>query len=142
MKLIGNSMITGFAEVLAEGLTLAAATGKDLDSFRPISQITKDFLGVGQDKALAFIEGMYPSTPLVAYAKKMATNDYNQIAFHVGGAKKDVKHIVKLGEDHNLDLKVSKVMLENLEELEQTKGSDIDLTGIVGGKYTDVIDVF
>ncbi|KAG2173758.1 hypothetical protein INT43_005178 [Umbelopsis isabellina] len=114
MKLTGNCMITGFAEVLAEGLTLAAATG------------------VGQDKALAFIEAMYPNTPLVAYAKKMATNDYNQVAFHVGGAKKDVKHIVKLGEDHNLDLKVSKVMLDNLEELEKTKGENIDLTGVVG----------
>jgi 3-hydroxyisobutyrate dehydrogenase-like beta-hydroxyacid dehydrogenase len=28
MKLTGNCMITGFAEVVAEGLTLAAATGK------------------------------------------------------------------------------------------------------------------
>jgi 3-hydroxyisobutyrate dehydrogenase-like beta-hydroxyacid dehydrogenase len=28
MKLTGNFMVSGFAEVVAEGLTLAAATGK------------------------------------------------------------------------------------------------------------------
>jgi hypothetical protein len=72
----------------------------------------------------------------------MATNDYNQVAFHVGGAKKDVNHIIQLGEDHGLDLQVSKVMRGNMEELEKMKGDKIDVTGIVGGMYTGVIIYF
>ncbi|KAH8547999.1 hypothetical protein BGW37DRAFT_523862 [Umbelopsis sp. PMI_123] len=114
MKLTGNSMLTGFSQVMAEGLTLAAASG------------------IGQDKAVAFIENMYPNTPLVAYVNKMAASDYENVAFRVSGAKKDIKHIVKLGDDCNVDMTVSKTMLSNLEEVEKLKGDNVDLTSLIG----------
>ncbi|GAB5593311.1 hypothetical protein Unana1_08211 [Umbelopsis nana] len=114
MKLTGNFMVSGFAEVVAEGLTLAAATG------------------LGQDKALEFIEKMYTNTPIVAYAKKMAASDYNNVAFSIAGVKKDVSHIIKLGDDNGVDLTVAKTMYGNVEEAERLKGDHVDVTSIVG----------
>jgi hypothetical protein len=77
---------------------------------------------------------MYPNTPLVAYVNKMAASDYENVAFRVSGAKKDIKHIVKLGDDCNVDMTVSKTMLSNLEEVEKLKGDNVDLTSLIGGK--------
>ncbi|CAO3668722.1 unnamed protein product [Umbelopsis vinacea] len=114
MKLTGNMMLLSFSQVMAEGLTLAAATG------------------LGQDKAVSFIELMYPNTPLVAYAKKMEASDYENVAFHVAGVKKDVRHIIQLGEDNNVDLTVAKTMYGNLEEVEKLKGDGVDVTSIIG----------
>jgi hypothetical protein len=76
---------------------------------------------------------MYPNTPLVAYAKKMEASDYENVAFHVAGVKKDIAHIIQLGEDNNVDLTVAKTMYGNLEEVEKLKGDGVDVTSIIGG---------
>ncbi|KAI8578758.1 hypothetical protein K450DRAFT_245345 [Umbelopsis ramanniana AG] len=114
MKLSGNSMVLGFAQVMADGLTLAAASG------------------VGQDKVVSFIEGMYPNTPLVAYVKKMAASEYANISFRVAGVKKDLKHIIELGAEYNIDLSAQRAMYSNFEEVEKLKGDNLDITSVVG----------
>jgi 3-hydroxyisobutyrate dehydrogenase-like beta-hydroxyacid dehydrogenase len=91
-------------------------------------------IGVGQDKIVAFIENMYPNTPLVAYAKKMADSDYANISFRVAGVKKDLKHIIQLGADYNVDMSVQKTMYSNFEEVEKLKGDNLDITSVIGGK--------
>lgn len=95
--------------------------------------------GLGQDKAVSFIELMYPNTPLVAYAKKMEASDYKNVAFHVAGVKKDITHIIQLGEDNNVDLTVAKTMYGNLEEVEKLKGDGVDVTSIIGGNVLFIL---
>lgn len=78
---------------------------------------------------------MYTNTPIVAYAKKMAASDYNNVAFSIAGVKKDVSHIIKLGDDNGVDLAVVKTMYGNVEEAERLKGDHVDVTSIVGGMF-------
>jgi 3-hydroxyisobutyrate dehydrogenase-like beta-hydroxyacid dehydrogenase len=91
-------------------------------------------IGIGQDKVVSFIENMYPNTPLVNYVKKMAGNEYGNISFRVAGVKKDLRHIIQLGADYNVDMSVHKTMLSNYDEVERLKGDDLDITSVVGGK--------
>lgn len=64
----------------------------------------------------------------------MAANEYTNISFRVAGGKKDLRHIIQLGADYNVDMSIHRTMLSNFDEVERLKGDDLDITSVVGGK--------
>ncbi|KII93981.1 hypothetical protein PLICRDRAFT_695048 [Plicaturopsis crispa FD-325 SS-3] len=83
-KLIGNSMILGSLEVLAEAFTLADKSGIDAAN---INNLVKDLL---------------PAPPLVAYGDKMVNDAFDgSKGFAIDGGIKDASHIRNLTTHHN-----------------------------------------
>ncbi|ORZ00689.1 hypothetical protein BCR43DRAFT_485641 [Syncephalastrum racemosum] len=113
LKLNGNFFVTGFCEVLAEGLTLGEASG------------------VGQEHVVELIDLVWPGTLLSVYAKRMLGNTYNDdIFFPLTSTRKDVNHIRDMAKDANAHLPTTERFLSNLEHVLENKG-DVDISGVV-----------
>ncbi|KAI8377422.1 NAD binding domain of 6-phosphogluconate dehydrogenase-domain-containing protein [Radiomyces spectabilis] len=114
LKLCGNFFITSVIEMLAEGLTLGEKSG------------------AGQDKVVELLHCVFPGTLLGAYADRMLKNTYNsEVHFPITSAKKDVNHILHLARSSNVDLPITDLMLQHLDEAQAVKG-DVDLSAVVG----------
>lgn len=84
MKLIGNSMILGFMEVMAESITLGEKTG------------------VGAPAVHNLIQDLFPTPILLNYAGKMTHDTFDgKKGFAIDGGLKDASHVRKLAEENN-----------------------------------------
>ncbi|KAL0951668.1 hypothetical protein HGRIS_008347 [Hohenbuehelia grisea] len=83
-KLIGNSMILGTLEVLAESFTLAEKSG------------------IGSSLVLDLVKDILPAPTTVAYADKMVHDKFDgSVGFAIDGGIKDASHIRRLTAEHN-----------------------------------------
>ncbi|KAF4604832.1 hypothetical protein EYR40_003614 [Pleurotus pulmonarius] len=96
-KLIGNSMILGTLEVLAESFTLAEKSGIGLS---PVAELVKDLM---------------PAPGTVAYADKIANDKFDgSVGFAIDGGIKDASHIRRLTAEHNSPMPVIDVAHQHL----------------------------
>lgn len=88
-KLIGNSIILGSLEVLAEAFTMGEKSN------------------IGQDMVYQFIKDMMPAPLLLAYGDKMLHDKFDgSKGFAIDGGIKDATHIRKLTAEHNSPMPV------------------------------------
>ncbi|TDL28960.1 NAD-P-binding protein [Rickenella mellea] len=96
-KLIGNSLILGFMEAMAESMTMAEKTG------------------IGSETTLDFIRDMFPAVPLVNYATKIANNQFDGTkGFAIDGGIKDASHIRRLTNEHNTPMPMIDIAHQHL----------------------------
>ncbi|KAL7417916.1 6-phosphogluconate dehydrogenase [Mrakia frigida] len=115
-KLVGNSLIIGVIELLAETMTLAEQSG------------------VGQDKLYELIKDVYPAPSFLTYGKKMLKNDYNgQDGFTLAGGIKDAAHIRKLAEEHGVPMPLIDIAHQHLISARANGGAKLDWSSLVGG---------
>ncbi|KAI5120225.1 hypothetical protein M0805_000039 [Coniferiporia weirii] len=89
LKLIGNSLILGFMEVMAESITLGEKSG------------------IGADAVLGVINDMFPVPALQNYANKMTHDTFDGLkGFAIDGGLKDATHIRSLTAEHNVAMPV------------------------------------
>lgn len=97
MKLICNSVILGFNEVMAEAFTMGEKSG------------------IGQQAVLDFIHDFYPVTSLNNYANKMAHDLFDGTkGFALDGGLKDVTHIRKMTAEYNSSMPVMDIAHNHL----------------------------
>lgn len=115
-KLVGNTMILGVLELLAESMTLA------------------DQSGVGKENLYKLIQEIYPADSFVNYAKKLLKNDFGgEQGFTLDGGIQDASHIRHLGEEHNVPLPMIDLAHQHLVSARAAGGSDLDWSSLVGG---------
>ncbi|KAF7302819.1 NAD(P)-binding protein [Mycena kentingensis (nom. inval.)] len=84
LKLIGNSMILGTLEILAESYTLAEKSG------------------IAATEVHKLVKDIFPAPNIVRYSERMSTNDFNaKNGFSINGGIKDASHIRRLTAVHN-----------------------------------------
>lgn len=88
-KLIGNSMILGCMEVVAEGQTLSEKAG------------------IGADEVHKLVQDLLPAPPMVNYGAKMIADSFDgSKGFAIDGGIKDATHIRRLTVEHNSPMPV------------------------------------
>ncbi|KNZ80621.1 hypothetical protein J132_04863 [Termitomyces sp. J132] len=96
-KLIGNSMILGTLEVLAEAYTLAEKSGIDAENVHN------------------FVQDMLPAPGTIAYSDKIAHDKFDgSVGFAIDGGIKDASHIRRLTADFNSPMPVIDVAHQHL----------------------------
>ncbi|KAL1748956.1 NAD binding domain of 6-phosphogluconate dehydrogenase-domain-containing protein [Schizophyllum fasciatum] len=96
-KLIGNSMILGTIEVLAEGFTFA------------------DKSGIDPSNVLTFVQEMLPAPNMVNYANRMANDNFDgTTGFSIDGGIKDASHIRHLSTKNDVPLPAIDVAYQHL----------------------------
>jgi len=97
LKLIGNSMILGCMEVIAEGQTLAEKSG------------------IGAEAVHNFVKDVLPAGPLIGYSEKMARDLFDGTkGFAMAGGIKDASHIRSLTTEHNAPMPVIDTAYQHL----------------------------
>jgi 3-hydroxyisobutyrate dehydrogenase-like beta-hydroxyacid dehydrogenase len=97
MKLIGNSMILGMMEVMAESFTLAEKAG------------------IGADRTVDIVKELFPNPILLNYADKMVNDKFDGTkGFAIDGGIKDAQHIRRLTSEHNSPMPVIDVAHQHL----------------------------
>lgn len=88
-KLIGNSLILGSIELIAESMTLAEKSG------------------CGSDKLFEFIQDFFPAPPILNYGNKILHDNFDgSKGFAIAGGLKDASHIRRLTSMHNSPMPV------------------------------------
>ncbi|KIM88935.1 hypothetical protein PILCRDRAFT_245320 [Piloderma croceum F 1598] len=88
-KLIGNSMILGCMEVVAEAQTLAEKSG------------------IGAEAVQNLVRDILPAGPMIAYGDKMLNDSFDgSNGFAINGGIKDASHMRRLTNDHNSPMPV------------------------------------
>ncbi|KAI0248353.1 NAD-P-binding protein [Lactifluus subvellereus] len=83
-KLIGNSMVLGSMELIAEAYTMAEKSG------------------IGQELVYEYIKELIPAPIWLAYGDKMLHNNFDgTVGFAIDGGVKDATHIRRLVSEHN-----------------------------------------
>ncbi|KAJ6520524.1 NAD-P-binding protein [Mycena sanguinolenta] len=83
-KLIGNSMILGTMEILAESYTLAEKSG------------------IAASEVHRFVKDIFPAPGIIRYSERMSTNQFDaDTGFSIDGGIKDASHIRRLTAVHN-----------------------------------------
>jgi len=83
-KLIGNSLILGSIELIAESYTIAEKSG------------------IGQELVYEYIKEMFPAPIWLSYGDKMLNNEFDgSVGFSIDGGVKDATHIRRLSSEHN-----------------------------------------
>ncbi|EPQ60237.1 NAD P-binding protein [Gloeophyllum trabeum ATCC 11539] len=96
-KLIGNSMIMGMLEVMAESFTMAEKSG------------------VGAETAYNLIKDMMPAPPLVNYGNRMLHDNFDGSAgFAIDGGIKDATHVRRLTNEHNSPMPLIDIVHQHL----------------------------
>ena len=117
MKLTGNFFVTALVETLAEGTTLAEASG------------------VGQEKVKELMDALFPGSILPAYADRMVRNTFtNEIHFPLTSTRKDATHILNMAKEYNVKLPVTEIFMDHLNTVVNDLG-DYDISGVVARKY-------
>ncbi|KAH8917178.1 NAD(P)-binding protein [Atractiella rhizophila] len=129
LKLVGNSLILGVVEMLAESFTLADRTG------------------VGAENIYEFIQEFLPTPSFLGYGAKMLKDDYPAGAgFSVAGGMKDAEHILALAAKHNNPMPVVNAAYHHLQTARQLTGSkanEFDWSFLVAGqRATAGVDPF
>ncbi|KAF8079004.1 NAD-P-binding protein [Lyophyllum atratum] len=125
-KLIGNSMILGTLEVLAEAYTLAEKSG------------------IGADNVHNLVQELLPAPSTVAYSDKMARDKFDgTVGFAIDGGIKDASHIRRLTAETNSPMPLIDVAHQHLltaRALHQSKKQEgtavfdpLDWSGIIAG---------
>jgi 3-hydroxyisobutyrate dehydrogenase-like beta-hydroxyacid dehydrogenase len=84
MKLIGNSLILGSMELIAEAYTVAEKSG------------------VGQEVVYEYIKEIFPAPTWLNYGDRMLHNNFDGSAgFSIDGGVKDASHMRRLSVEHN-----------------------------------------
>lgn len=97
MKLIGNSLILGFMEVMSESITLGEKTG------------------VGASAVHALLSDLFPNPILLNYAKKMTHDTFDgSKGFAIDGGLKDAGHVRNLAAEYNAVMPVVDVAHRNM----------------------------
>ncbi|KAG6845375.1 hypothetical protein H0H87_010484 [Tephrocybe sp. NHM501043] len=125
-KLIGNSMILGTLEVLAEAYTLAEKSGIDAEN---VHNLVQDIL---------------PAPGTIAYSDKIAHDKFDgSVGFAIDGGIKDASHIRRLTAEFNSPMPAIDVAHQHLltaRAIHQSKKQEgkaefetLDWSGIVAG---------
>jgi len=97
LKLIGNSMIIGLVELLAESLTLAEKSG------------------IGYDNVHELLKELLPAPILVKYSEKMIHDNFNaSTGFNIEGGIKDATHVRRLTAEHSSPMPIIDVAHQRL----------------------------
>lgn len=97
LKLIANSIILGFNEVLAEALTMGEKSG------------------VGAEAVLGFILDFYPNPSLNKYAGMMTYDKFDgKLNFALDGGLKDATHVRNLAAHHNAPMPIADLAYSHL----------------------------
>ncbi|KAF8899114.1 NAD-P-binding protein [Infundibulicybe gibba] len=125
-KLIGNSMILGSLEILAEAYTLAEKSG------------------IGAENVHDLVKEVFPAPGMVAYSDKIAHDKFDGSAgFAIDGGIKDASHIRRLTAEVNSPMPVIDIAHQHLitaraiHEGQRREGKaafeTLDWSGIVAG---------
>ncbi|KAG6842439.1 hypothetical protein C0991_007569 [Blastosporella zonata] len=129
-KLIGNSMILGTLEVLAEAYTLAEKSGIDAENVHNL------------------VQGEYPTSTqtssTIAYSDKIAHDKFDgSVGFAIDGGIKDASHIRRLTAEFNSPMPAIDVAHQHLltaraihqskKQQGKTEFETLDWSGIVAG---------
>ncbi|EED85200.1 predicted protein [Postia placenta Mad-698-R] len=88
-KLIGNSMILGSLEILAEAFTLSEKTG------------------ISASQTYELVKDMFPAPPFINYGNKMVTDSFDgKTGFAIDGGLKDATHVRRLVTEFNSPMPV------------------------------------
>ncbi|KAI7860532.1 NAD binding domain of 6-phosphogluconate dehydrogenase-domain-containing protein [Circinella umbellata] len=113
MKLTGNYFITSLVEMVAEGTTLAEASG------------------VGQEKVQELMDALFPGSVLPAYTDRMVRNTFfNELHFPLTSTKKDATHILSMANEYNVKLPITEIFMDHLNTVVNDLG-DYDISGVV-----------
>ncbi|KAG5636592.1 hypothetical protein H0H81_007532, partial [Sphagnurus paluster] len=125
-KLVGNSMILGSLEVLAEAYTLAEKSG------------------IGADNVHSLVQEILPAPSIVAYSDKIAHDKFDgSVGFAIDGGIKDASHIRRLTAEVNSPMPAIDVAHQHLltaraihqskKQAGKVKFETLDWSGIVAG---------
>ncbi|KAJ7879289.1 NAD-P-binding protein [Mycena olivaceomarginata] len=117
-KLIGNSMVLGTLEILAESYTLAEKAG------------------VAASDVHGFVQEMFPAPGIIRYSERISQNDFDASAgFSIDGGIKDASHIRRLTALHNSPMPCTDIAHQHLITARAVHKSKVQ-----SGKET--VDVF
>ncbi|ODN82056.1 hypothetical protein L202_02372 [Cryptococcus amylolentus CBS 6039] len=110
LKSIGNSVILGWIELMAESYTLGDAVGLDPSVFNDL------------------LHKLIPAPPLLAYADSVAKGHFPAGGFSVDGGLKDARNMLSLGADlgHPCPLPTIQRAHDNLERAQELGGPNQD----------------
>jgi len=125
-KLIGNSMILGTLEIMAEAYTLA------------------DKSGIGCENVHNLVQELFPAPGMMRYSSRMATDNFDgTTGFAIEGGIKDASHIRRLTAEHNSPMPVIDIAHQHLitaraiHEAKKLEGKEVyetlDWSGIIAG---------
>ncbi|GAA5829479.1 hypothetical protein JCM3766R1_001113 [Sporobolomyces carnicolor] len=115
-KLLGNSVVLGVIELLAESMTLA------------------DKSGVGAELLFEFIKEFLPAPSFIGYGKKILENNFEgETGFTATGGLKDAQHIKRLATEHGATVPALDVAHRHLVTAIAHGGGDLDWSSLVAG---------
>ncbi|GAA5913920.1 NAD(P)-dependent oxidoreductase [Sporobolomyces salmoneus] len=115
-KLLGNSVVIGVIELLAESMTLA------------------DKSGVGSELLYEFIKEFLPAPSFIGYGKKILENSFEgETGFTATGGLKDAQHIQRLATEHGATVPALDVAHRHLVTAIAHGGGDLDWSSLVAG---------
>jgi len=125
-KLIGNSIILGTLEIMAEAYTLAEKAG------------------IGAENVHTFIKEFLPAPSAVAYSDKMANDKFDgSVGFTIDGGIKDATHIRRLTAEYNSPMPMIDTAHQHLvtaraihtNQMQEGKAifNPLDWSGIIAG---------
>ncbi|EPT03350.1 NAD-binding protein [Fomitopsis schrenkii] len=125
-KLIGNSMILGSLEILAEAFTLSEKTG------------------IGSATTYELVKDLFPAPPFVNYGNKMVTDAFDGLkGFAIDGGLKDANHVRRLVTEYNspmpaVDVAHGHLLSARAIHQEQSKRGEqafdvLDWSGLIAG---------
>nr|KIR87735.1 hypothetical protein I308_01762 [Cryptococcus tetragattii IND107] len=115
LKSMGNMVLLGWIELLAEAFTLGDAVGLEPSVFN------------------GFIQQLFPAPPLIAYSNLIAKGEFpSGSGFSVNGGLKDARNMMTLGADlgHPCPLPTVQRAHDNLERAKELGGSDQDWSAL------------
>jgi len=116
-KLIGNSVVLGIIELLAESMTLA------------------DKSGVGAETLYELIKEFFPAPSFLAYGKKILNDEFHSdVGFTLSGGIKDASHIRRLAESVNTPVPIIDIAHQHLVTAKASGGGAMDWCSLVGGQ--------
>ncbi|RSH78698.1 uncharacterized protein EHS24_002427 [Apiotrichum porosum] len=115
LKLLGNSMILGVVEMLAETYALADVIGFDPDVYQ------------------GFIRDFFPLYPYLSYGDNISKGEFNGVGgFRLEAGLKDARNALTLGADfgHPVNLPTIALATKHLERAEELCGNDVDWSAL------------
>eukprot|EP00884_Botryococcus_braunii_P003609 jgi/Botrbrau1/13249/Bobra.0199s0016.1 len=116
VKLVGNSFIVGFAELVAETLTLGEANG-----------VPPAFLA-------GLMTEMFPGPIPQAYVGRIAEGNYaiteGKPGFRLAGGMKDIGYAIRLAQETGMTLPIGEIAMSHLRDVEQRGGGDLDFVAL------------
>ncbi|BGP14851.1 hypothetical protein JCM10213_002710 [Rhodosporidiobolus nylandii] len=115
-KLMGNAMVIGVIELLAESMTLA------------------DKAGVGSDLMYEFVKEFLPAPSFIGYGAKIMNNEFDgSRGFTLTGGLKDATHIRRLASEHGATMPALDAAHRHLVTAQANGGGELDWSSLVAG---------